>query len=69
MKNLKENALSKTNIAKMFTNGELSRTFTDNESALSHIKNICFKTNGVYEQAGKSITVTTPKNTHKLELI
>ena len=48
--------------------GELIMTGT-NEQVVSHLKNIAFKTNGVYETVGEYIVVTTPKFQHIGKLI
>lgn len=70
MENLEKSALANNSIVKLFTNDKLSRTFSTNEEAISYIKNLSFKTNGIYDHEGNTITVTTPKdNVHKLELI
>lgn len=70
LKQLEKNALANNNIAKRFTNGKLAATFDTNEQAISDLKNIAFKTRGVYEELENCIMVTTPKDTvHKLYLI
>lgn len=60
LKQLEENTLANNNIAKIFRNGELVRTFDTNPEAVSYLKNTAFTTKGIYEDANDTITVTTP---------
>lgn len=70
LKQLEEKALANNTIAKLFTNAKLAATFDTNEQAISHLKNVAFKTNGIYEETAECLMVTTPKdNVHKLYLI